>query len=339
MTSPRVIGLLSWYEELPEFLVTAISSAAPLLDHLVAVDGRYAHFAPGAAPASDPEQIAAIVHTCRDNGIGLTLHVPTEPWPTEIAKRSAMFAIAEPLAEIGRSWYWVIDGDEFTTSIDVTKPELLELEQDAATVRFIDTAEQADIRLRCLFRALPGLRVGPTNHYTFATPDRVLWGRGEVPAADLRVVMQHANHMRAAARRAAGQTYYGVRAELGLELGKCESCGEATAARQLPVRWRRTNGRLAGEFGEFCLDCVHSVRRRNRQVLAGYGLDEGITVWLNAQSFTLRDLYWNWSRTLIDAGWTIPPKTAQRYDALLERGAHQRAGGLVERYRPGAPAA
>jgi hypothetical protein len=336
VTSPRVIGLLSWFEELPEFLVTTIRTAAPLLDHLVAVDGRYANF-PGDVAASDPEQIAAIVYTCREHGIALSVHVPTEPWESEVAKRTRLFELGLDVADIGRSWLWVLDGDGFTTQLDITPDEVLALEHDVAEVRFIDPAEYADIRIRNLFRARPGLHVGPINHYTYRDGDgRVLWGRGEIEAADLgdRITMQHANHLRDEIRRQAGQAYYLRRTELGLEVGDCERCGERKASRSLPHRWRREGGRLRGEFGEFCDQCIHAIRRTNRASLALHGQDETMTVWINQQQFQLKALYWNWSHVLTGAGWQIPDRVARRYDALLDRGDHQQASELIEPYRP-----
>ena len=336
---PRVIGLLSWFEELPEFLVATIRTAAPLIDHLVAVDGRYAHF-PGDTAVSESEQYAAIIHVCRDVGISLSVHSQPGPWATELEKRTAMFRFGETYAEPGRSWYWILDGDEFTTQLDITPDEILALEHDAAEVRFIDPAEQADIRLRNLFRALPGLHVGSDsqpNHYTFIAGDgRVLWGRGEVDGADLgaRITMQHANHLRDEMRRQAGQAYYLRRTELALEVGECERCGDRKASRTIPYRWRREGSRLRGDFGEFCNDCVHLIRRLNRATLALHGQDETMTVWLNQQQFQLKALYWNWSDVLAQAGWKIPGHAARRYDALLDKGDHERASRMIERYRP-----
>lgn len=332
--TPRVIGLMSWFEELPEFLVTTIRTASPLLDHLVAVDGRYAQF-PGDAAASDPEQIAAIVYTCREYGIGLSLHVPTEPWEGEVEKRTRLFELGLDVADVGRSWFWVLDGDGFCTELDVTPDEVIALEQDAAEVRFIDPAEQSDIRLRSLFRSTVGMYVGPVNHYTYMAGDgRTLWGKDEVPGAQLAITMRHANHLRADIRREAGQAYYLRRTELGLEVGDCEHCGERKATRSLPHRWRRDAGRLRGDFGEFCDQCIHAIRQRNRASLAIYGQDEMMTVRINQQQFTLKALYWNWSDVLAGAGWKIPDRVARRYDALLDKGRHEDAGALVERYRP-----
>jgi hypothetical protein len=46
------------------------------------------------------------------------------------------------------------------------------------------------------------------------------------------------------------------------------------------------------------------------------------------------DLYWNWSKNLEASGWGIPPSVAERYDAALDEGDHQKAGAIIERYRP-----
>ncbi len=96
----RLIGILSWYDERPDWLAATVASLAKAqVSHLVAVDGRYALY-PDSRPSSPGVQHDAIVETCRGAGMGLTMHIPTEPWAgNEVAKRTFCFELAETVEE------------------------------------------------------------------------------------------------------------------------------------------------------------------------------------------------------------------------------------------------
>lgn len=155
----KIVGLLSWYDEEPEWLAECVTRAAGLVDHLVAVDGPYARF-PGAAqkPHSPSEQADAIVHGAASVGLPVTLHLPREPWQSEVAKRDFMFRLAEPL---NVDWLLRIDADEFVTDVPADFRERL-ARTDRHVVEFLLwQREYPSIPsfLRCLFRALPGIQV------------------------------------------------------------------------------------------------------------------------------------------------------------------------------------
>lgn len=182
----RVIALLNWYEEPAAWLAECVASAAKLCDHIIAVDGAYAAF-PGALnkPRSGSEQADTIFHTATGAGIGCTIHTPREPWfGGEVQKRDFMFRLGETFAT-ANDWYLRIDADEALTSVPHNaRQRLAESEHDVAEVTIWER-DTEDYRspFRCLFRALPGIRIEQA-HYLVTVPDggsrRVLNGDGVI---------------------------------------------------------------------------------------------------------------------------------------------------------------
>lgn len=238
---PRIIGLLSWYAEDPRWLDRCIQTYAEAgITNLVAVDGAYALY-PDGQPSSPAYQHDYIAHACARNGVRLKLHVPEQTWQgNEIEKRSAMFALAEQIAQPGVDWYLVIDADETVrvaltgwiaelecTSLDCADVALCELEPQHTAeqaqinrTKYIDPASRGPIRK--LFRAIPGLRCH-NNHYTYRTPDdRDLWGdmvSRLAPALDLTPMIEidHWTKYRSVHRHAQSHKYYARRKSLGVE--------------------------------------------------------------------------------------------------------------------------
>lgn len=178
----RVTGLLSFYDEDPGWLAECVASASKLCDHLIAVDGPYGHF-PGALskPASGADQIAAITHTAAGLGMGVSVHQPRMPWfgewGGEVAKRDFMFKLGMTFAEPG-DWFFRVDADEFLTEVpDDTKHRLAESKHDVAEVILWERESSYDIDmggdsqhpLRCLFRAIPGIRIEQA-HFIVTAP-------------------------------------------------------------------------------------------------------------------------------------------------------------------------
>ncbi len=216
----RVVGLLSWYEENPGWLVECVASTARLCDHIIAVDGPYGSW-PGAMkkPYSGTEQADAILRTAAGLGIGCTLHQSRQvwwggQWGGEVSKRDFMFRLGEQFTT-PEDWYLRIDADEVLTQVPVdTKQKLAETKRDVAEVMIwqrlsnhID-AEDGESPFRCLFRALPGLRIQKTHYMVTAPPDRVFNGPGQEPAEMLwDVKLEHRSHLRTATRQRTKQTY------------------------------------------------------------------------------------------------------------------------------------
>lgn len=266
----RVIALLSFYDEPIELLVACLSGLAKAgVDHVVALDGRYAMY-PADAPISHVNQHSAIVLACRNLGMACTLSVPNEPWAgNEVEKRTALFALGWSVARDG-DWFWVQDADQIVSDIpNGWKERLAATQHDVATVTMHDcvVAENpsddwpADFKMRSLFRAQP-ITV-QTNHCTYVAEDgRVLWGmvvagsdrgRCEVPALDLAgLKVDHCPQVRPVDRLKAKGEYYVGRDAAGIERGECE-CGEP-AVRLVSRHWRVVpeTGKAVAEWHEAC---------------------------------------------------------------------------------------
>lgn len=236
----RVIGLLNWYEEIPAWLSATVASAAKLCDHVIAVDGAYAHY-PGSLqkPASGPEQAEAIFQAAYGAGIGVTVHIPSEPWwGNEVAKRDFMFRLGEQMTEMGRDWYLIIDADEVLTQVpfdtrklleetdlDVAELILWQREKNSDVAHLVETSADYQSPLRRFFRVLPELHVEGAHFVKTAVKDgRKVWLNGasgvhpkEDALALWNVRLENRSHMRDKGRLAAKYAWMRRRDELGLE--------------------------------------------------------------------------------------------------------------------------
>jgi hypothetical protein len=244
----KIIALLSSYDEDPAWLAAAIASTAKIgADHLVAVDGAYSIF-PDAKPASGHEQHAAIVETTLALGMGLTLHVPQQPFVgNEVEKRSLMFALAEQVAEPNIDWYMVIDADEVIRKApDDLRQRLETTTFDAARVEFENrepprTKKQqamnwepiTRVDIPIFFRAIPNLRV-VGNHFTYEVvgTGRKLWGMGDSKTSGLvtdfedltDLKIDHKTAFREANRKQRSKDYYARRDRERVERHICIRC-------------------------------------------------------------------------------------------------------------------
>lgn len=183
-----ICGLLAWYDESPIWLQAAVSGAAKLCDHIVAVDGAYALY-PKGKPQSDPSQAEAILHAAYTAGVGCTIHRPREVWyGNQIEKRTAMFELG---ARENPDWFYVFDADDLVTHVPTdAKQRLADAEEDVAVFtlwwnedfhRHPDLEngaqqhnlphEAANRYFRGIFRALPGLRVEGSHYHYVAEKD------------------------------------------------------------------------------------------------------------------------------------------------------------------------
>jgi hypothetical protein len=277
----RLHALMAFYDEPVETLIASIATL-PLVgvDHLVALDGRYALY-PGDTAVSDANQHAAIVMTCRELGIACTLHAPTVPWAGEPEKRTALFALGWALAQDG-DWFLIHDADMFVMKAPDDFHEQLErTDREVATVEVLDTvAERINIANMpptfdfCgLYRAQPIL-VGPHHAQYRTADDRHLWvGNGEaspVPNLDLTstVRVEHRPDRRSPERQQAKLAYYRNRDEERVERGDCSRCGEP-AVRLVTTRWRWTHIGPVGDWAEACESCARRLEKVSaRQLLA-----------------------------------------------------------------------
>lgn len=282
----HLIGLLAWFDEPPEILARClVGLACGGVDHVVALDGRYALF-PTDRDVSSPNEYAAILLGCRELGIACTISQPSGPWMGgEVEKRTALFAAGLAVSRPG-DWFWVQDADQWTTECpDDLKDRLAATDLDAAEVMMLDkVAEAAAVAnwparfsLRSLFRAQP--IVVRTNHVNYMTADgRHLWGRdgeGRVcNALDLTdcVTVEHHPQARQHDRLVAKLGYYHARDTAGVERGSCELCGQPAASLE-PTRWRMTGIGPVADWMECCEAHKASVAAVNDIELRKLGID------------------------------------------------------------------
>jgi hypothetical protein len=113
---PRIIALLSWFDEPDAVLGQCLAGLQYAgVDHVVAVDGRYALF-PGEDAVSPAAQQGLIALACRTLGMGCSLHLPTGAWSGEVEKRNFLFDQGLAVAEPG-DWFLVVDADIVITCI------------------------------------------------------------------------------------------------------------------------------------------------------------------------------------------------------------------------------
>lgn len=265
-------ALLSFYDEPPEDLVRCVSSLKLLgCESVIAVDGRYAAFTPGAAAASAPEQHLAIVDACAAIGASLTLHVPPVPWVTEAVKRTFMHRLT--MRELG--WHLVIDADEVIDHVDLEHLDIvLRGPDDVATV-FVRERGGPGAARRRMFAGQ--VFVGPGHcRYTSMT-GAVLADTGdpasEVRAWDSGIVMSHGGSRRDDARLGAKDAYYRLRTEDdGKAVCEVPGCGRA-ASQRVRINWRVEAGSPASDPLDVCQWCAERVREASRLHLLALGLN------------------------------------------------------------------
>lgn len=227
-----IVALLCFYDEKPAWLAAALTSAARVCEHVVAVDGAFRLF-PGGRPASPSGQHEALVVAAEAAGVGFTLHVPPETWAGEqVGKRAFMFNAGRLAARDADDWFLVIDADEVLVDIPEDIHERLAATTcDTATVGIVDRLDptarprtsgstrrapaEPVRKFRRLYRNLPGLTVRGT-HYGYQQGGRDLWR--DVDALDLSDMrIDHRKGRRLNPRQLAREEYYRVRREARAE--------------------------------------------------------------------------------------------------------------------------
>lgn len=283
----RLIALLSWYDEPLTSLAACLTSLRTKLgvDHLVALDGRYALY-PSEQDVSPSDQVAALHAASAQLGMTADVIVPNGPWPGEVEKRTALFAYGLAAAEEG-DWFIVMDSDQVVTEAPSDlKKMLAATDLDAAEVTFHDaTIGRLQIKdfpesfpMRVFFRAQE-IRV-ERHHAIYITPDeRVLWCASqelpEVAALDLKeVIIDHRPQSRPPERLIAKNSYYAARDEAGIEYGLCRCGAQATV--KMHGGWKRSkqiDGKIVGRIMTFCGRCATRQKERDRRKLLAMGID------------------------------------------------------------------
>jgi hypothetical protein len=293
--------MLSWYNEPAPVLARCMSALNQVgVDHLIAVDGRYALY-PGEEAVSPLEQRCAMVAMAGQMGMGLSMYVPPREWAGgEVEKRTFMFDAGLVVAEPG-DWYLVVDADVIVRKVpDDLKERLQESPWPvaSASVRDMEAVHARELAngkidnlwpeffdIRPFFRAQP-IRLD-TNHYTYVTMDgRKLWTASQEeaeqePGLDLRELVELEHHPslgRDGARKMAKMAYYCARDGAGVERGDCMACErkglKVDAVKRMPSRWERTKGeqRPHSVIEELCQECGDHADIMNERKMRTWGI-------------------------------------------------------------------
>lgn len=145
--TPRVVALLSWWDEKPEWLARTVTSVAPFCVGIVAADGCYA-LNPFATENSHPEEVDAIKQAASQAGLPLTLKQRGGLWGGgQVEKRTHMFNLAQRVSP-APDWLFVINADEHVDHHDGVLTTLAATQHDVGEVQGLP-----DTMGRRLFRA------------------------------------------------------------------------------------------------------------------------------------------------------------------------------------------
>lgn len=254
----KIVGVLSWYDELPQWLSTSVAGFSRVCDHIVAVDGAYALY-PGARPCSHPAQAEAIMGAAEAAGVACTIHRPNRLFfGNEVEKRNLTFDLAAPFLSEG-DWVMVFDADchVFKVNPEFVRGELertdallanytvlnveYEAFDDPTTARVYkedDYDYETTSRTNDIYRWHPSLRYGP-QHWLVSREVEVSpgvktrrWvrhgtqGVKNICQLNADLVVYHRSKDRAMARKKSQFGYYEAR-----ELHGIESDGKGRARR------------------------------------------------------------------------------------------------------------
>lgn len=248
----KIAAVLSWFDESPAWLATAVAGMGRFCDLIVAVDGAYSLY-PGARPRSRPDQAEAVTIAAEAAGVGLVLHQPQEVfWGNEVEKRNLTFKLAAPFLEPGRDWVCAFDADYHVERVnaDMVRHELGSTERNVATYTLLDgydvladgmashaakhaVSTEWTHRTRDIFRWTPDLRYERAHYVVRGTypdvgdvyvkgPEMVIggdrWAEPQ-PCLDLNelLVVHHRTAHRARIRNEAREEYYRNRDLAGIE--------------------------------------------------------------------------------------------------------------------------
>lgn len=232
----RIAAAICWYDEPIEHLRRVVASVAPLVDCIVAFDGRWESFPADRYWVPQVDDMREIVPPG-------SFVAGRDEWESQAVKRTALYRSAASRAD----WVLVIDADEELLIDDVSglRSRLARLDRakrpDAVNVRVVTpggrgggggdtaTAPHGVRWQRRLLRADPSITVGPHSHRTLTTDDAVIQMENDddralhISRRAGRTATIHGasiinrTHSRSAERIAAKRAYGKARAERGID--------------------------------------------------------------------------------------------------------------------------
>lgn len=249
----KIVGIMSWYDEAPQWLSTAVTGFARFCDQIVAVDGAYA-LLPGARPCSHPQQAEAVLGAAEASGVGCLIHRPNQLFfGNEVEKRNLSLKLASPFLKENEDWIIVFDADchVFKCNPDVVRARLEAAKEEIATYTYLDVegmfsnpelakmvcdddySTESTGRTRDIYRWHSSLMYGPqhwivSKEYPVEGSRKIAlierrWlrhssdGVKDVLDLDADLVVYHRSRDRAMVRRQAQSGYYEARELHGVE--------------------------------------------------------------------------------------------------------------------------
>lgn len=214
----KLVALLNFYDERPDWLAVCVASLATCCDHVVAMDGAYAMF-PQARSNSGDVQAGAIIGTAQALGLGVTYSAPKDAWKgNEVEKRNALVQMGKSVADPG-DWFLVMDADMIVKDVPGgLHATLSETDCMVGTYLIEETFQGQAGRhpIRYLVRCAEDLHLTRT-HFGYRRGDTLLWEMGGLPAVQTDLVIEHRGHERAVTRNQRGDEYDRRREVYGFE--------------------------------------------------------------------------------------------------------------------------
>jgi hypothetical protein len=214
----KLVGLVSFYDERPDWLSACVASLSRCCDHVVALDGAYRLF-PQAKAHSGDVQAGAIVATAQSLGMGVTYSAPGIPWlGNEVEKRNRLLELGKAVSDED-DWFLVLDADSIVRDIPSDLHARLEqTTHDVGTYFLTEAFEGGTGRYeaRYLYRARRDLHIEQT-HFGYRANGSNLWENGGLPACQTDLVVEHRRHERGSDRSQRAEQYYLLRDTTGIE--------------------------------------------------------------------------------------------------------------------------
>jgi len=214
----KVVALISFFDERPDWLSACVASLNGVADHIVAVDGAYRLF-PQAEAHSGDIQAGAIVGTAQALEMGVTYMAPQTPWlRNEVEKRNHALQLALLECEPDVDWILVIDADSLVTSCPHDFRDVLaDTKENVGSYYITEDFEGGTGKYgaRYLYRAHPTLHIRYA-HFDYRRLDAsgnevCLWENGGLPCCPTDLVIEHRRNQRNEQRNKRAQRYYLLR--------------------------------------------------------------------------------------------------------------------------------
>lgn len=216
----KIIAMLSFYDEDPQWIEELMVGVSQFADVLVAIDGAYDLYK-GERKFSERQITAPMFASGIEH---VHLDIGHEWSGNETEKRQYMLDKALDISEPG-DWLMIVDSDYLFKEIpriDIFRKTLQTTSAEAIDINFYESEDGTGVhKMRMFMRALPGMFMDG-NHFTYRLPDgrhhHVLVRDSTAPSIQAEdILVQHRCYLRDEKRREDQTAYYEQRDEQGIE--------------------------------------------------------------------------------------------------------------------------